>query len=182
MKLHKSIATLAITLALLIPGISNAEMIFPAYDIQFNPGDTGYNIDATSISIGATVIGIIDSLNNFTDIADMSFTLTATGTHSIFTPPNAPFPFISGSYDGSFDVGGGVLTGTFIGMVLEGPEAAPLFSGDVTFSNGSAGRLELALASTSVAGKLGAVVPVPAAAWLFGSGLIGLVGIARRKA
>ena len=26
-----------------------------------------------------------------------------------------------------------------------------------------------------------AVVPVPAAAWLFGSGLIGLVGIARRK-
>ena len=26
-----------------------------------------------------------------------------------------------------------------------------------------------------------AVVPVPAAAWLFGSGLIGLIGIARRK-
>ncbi len=32
-------------------------------------------------------------------------------------------------------------------------------------------------------GKIGggAAVPVPAAAWLFGSGLIGLVGIARRK-
>ncbi|MGB5298098.1 MAG: VPLPA-CTERM sorting domain-containing protein [Thiogranum sp.] len=27
----------------------------------------------------------------------------------------------------------------------------------------------------------GNVVPVPAAAWLFGSGLLGLVGIARRK-
>jgi hypothetical protein len=26
------------------------------------------------------------------------------------------------------------------------------------------------------------VVPVPAAAWLFGSGLLGLVGVARRKA
>ena len=26
------------------------------------------------------------------------------------------------------------------------------------------------------------VVPVPAAAWLFGSGLLGLVGLARRKA
>jgi hypothetical protein len=26
-----------------------------------------------------------------------------------------------------------------------------------------------------------AIVPVPAAAWLFGSGLIGLVGIARRR-
>jgi len=30
-------------------------------------------------------------------------------------------------------------------------------------------------------GGLGPAVPVPAAAWLFGSGLIGLVGIARRK-
>ena len=29
--------------------------------------------------------------------------------------------------------------------------------------------------------KGGAVVPVPAAVWLFGSGLIGLIGIARRK-
>ena len=26
------------------------------------------------------------------------------------------------------------------------------------------------------------VVPVPAAVWLFGSGLIGLIGVARRKA
>jgi hypothetical protein len=25
------------------------------------------------------------------------------------------------------------------------------------------------------------VVPVPAAAWLFGSGLLGLIGVARRK-
>ena len=30
-------------------------------------------------------------------------------------------------------------------------------------------------------GAIGPAVPVPAAAWLFGSGLIGLVGIARRK-
>lgn len=30
--------------------------------------------------------------------------------------------------------------------------------------------------------RTGSVVPVPAAAWLFGSGLIGLVGLARRKA
>jgi hypothetical protein len=27
----------------------------------------------------------------------------------------------------------------------------------------------------------GTVVPVPAAVWLFGSGLLGLVGVARRK-
>ncbi len=29
--------------------------------------------------------------------------------------------------------------------------------------------------------KAGPVVPVPAAVWLFGSGLIGLIGVARRK-
>ena len=34
---------------------------------------------------------------------------------------------------------------------------------------------------TLVAGKLGAVVPVPAAAWLLGSGLIGLAAVARRR-
>lgn len=31
-------------------------------------------------------------------------------------------------------------------------------------------------------GTVGAAVPVPAAVWLFGSGLLGLVGVARRKA
>ena len=31
------------------------------------------------------------------------------------------------------------------------------------------------------AGEAASVVPVPAAFWLFGSGLLGLVGIARRK-
>jgi hypothetical protein len=182
MKLHKSIVKLVITLALLVPGISNAATLFPAYDIQLMPGDTGYSINATSISIDATVIGIIDSLNNFTDIADMTFTLTGNGVHSVSTPPGAPFPFITGSYDGSFVVGGGVLAGTFTGMILDGPEVAPTLTGDVTFLNGSTGKLEMTLASTSLAGKLGAIVPIPAAAWLFGSGIIGLIGIARRKA
>ena len=36
--------------------------------------------------------------------------------------------------------------------------------------------------SLSMAGDLNsAVVPIPAAVWLFGSGLMGLVGVARRK-
>ena len=33
----------------------------------------------------------------------------------------------------------------------------------------------------SIIDNITAVVPVPAAVWLFGSGLLGLVGIARRK-
>ena len=42
---------------------------------------------------------------------------------------------------------------------------------DITFSNGSV----LSIDATPT------VVPIPAAVWLFGSGLIGLVGVARRK-
>ena len=36
-------------------------------------------------------------------------------------------------------------------------------------------------AAPSLIGTTAAVIPVPAAVWLFGSGLIGLVGVARRK-
>ncbi len=185
MKLNKSIAALALTIAMLIPGISIAQVMLPALDIQFTPGDSGYTIDASSLTIDATVTGIIDGLNNFTDITDQSFTLTATGTSTLTS--GGSFTFISGLYDGTFTVGGGLLTGSFTGMILDGLEAAPGLNGDVSFTggtlqSGATGRLELALSNTSVAGKLGAVVPVPAAVWLFGSGLIGLVGIARRKA
>lgn len=45
---------------------------------------------------------------------------------------------------------------------------------DWTFSAQSATSYSMSITTT--------VVPVPAAVWLFGSGLIGLVGIARRKA
>jgi hypothetical protein len=34
---------------------------------------------------------------------------------------------------------------------------------------------------TSASGQFLTSVPVPAAAWLFGSGLLGLIGVARRK-
>lgn len=44
------------------------------------------------------------------------------------------------------------------------------------------GTTEVARTQISVIVGDGAVVPVPAAAWLFGSGLLGLLGLARRKA
>ena len=58
---------------------------------------------------------------------------------------------------------GGVCTGTGT------PMQTPPFAGQAPAFNGI-----VASAST-------AVVPVPAAAWLMGSGLIGLVGVARRR-
>ena len=34
---------------------------------------------------------------------------------------------------------------------------------------------------TSITASNASVIPVPAAVWLFGSGLLGLVGVARRR-
>ena len=48
----------------------------------------------------------------------------------------------------------------------------------ITGANGAGGFYD---AAPSLIGVTTAVVPLPAAVWLFGSGLIGLVGIARRK-
>ncbi len=48
------------------------------------------------------------------------------------------------------------------------------------FGHGSKGQLK-DLSHLTIYGSGAAVVPVPAAAWLFGSGLIGLMGFARRK-
>jgi len=49
------------------------------------------------------------------------------------------------------------------------------------FSDGSTATTTIDNASQITFGSA-SVVPVPAAVWLFGSGLLGLLGIARRKA
>jgi hypothetical protein len=98
----------------------------------------------------------------------------------------------SGTFAGDFSVGGGLLTGTFTGLDVTGN-----FDGTYDFESASltytSGSLATGLAGGSIVGasfdggrviaKIGevAVVPVPAAVWLFGSGLLGLVGVARRK-
>gem|GEM_PF-1592814 len=46
---------------------------------------------------------------------------------------------------------------------------------------GSTATINQTLTGSSMGMSISTVVPVPAAAWLFGSGLIGLIGFARRK-
>lgn len=194
MKLLKKIAMLVTSLALLSPFAANSAIVtFPALDVQDFGSDTGLTVTATTLDIDATVFQIIlDNLNlptSVQDIPDVAFTLTATGFSSTFTPTGASFAFIDGEYTGSFTIGS-LLSGTFASLTISGPVSQPSISAAVTYTGGSlqgnltGGQLELATSGNGggVAGKLGAVVPVPAAAWLFGSGLLGLVGIARRRA
>jgi len=181
MKIKQHLKLLVLSAILLIPGMSNAQIIKPALDIQDYAGDTGTILTATTFDIDSTVFTIVTDGAPI-DIADVDFSLTSTG--SILAG--------MGSFSGSFIVGGGLLTGTFSDLtVLDFGGGDGTFGGDVIYTGGSlqgalaGGRIEGAFSGVlGTAGKLGQIsaVPVPAAVWLFGSGLLGLVGISRRKA
>ena len=186
MHILRQLATAILPVALLIPGIANAEVITPALDIALFGEDSGadltyaadgktpdkFNIDATAFAIVTDVIG------TSTNIPNQSFTLSGT------------FDTTTSLFVGIFDVAGGLLTGEFTDLLVTQTSATSPFSfeANLTYLSGSlmggltGGRLEGVGDTSNLAAKLGAVVPVPAAVWLFGSGLIGLIGVARRKA
>jgi len=177
------IALIAVV-GLLAGQASRASVLYPQLDIVTQGADAGVVRSGDHLSIDATAIAIIlsNTVGDILDIPDTDFTLnTAVSTG-----------------DGLLTVGS-LLTATFANFAftdLGSGNAA--FAADLSYTGGSlagsltVGRLEGAfLADTTdltgdfnasiVQAKLGAVVPVPAAVWLFGSGLLGLVGIARRK-
>jgi hypothetical protein len=172
----------------MLPGILNAAVVLPALDIQDMDVDTGASLTTTSFYIDATVFTIVTD-GDPVDIADEVFTLTSTsGSYD----PNADEGYGYGAFAGTFTVGGGLLSGSFSNLEVfgYGNDTTFDFEGDLVFDSGSlmggfdSGRIEGTINGNAVIAKLGAVtvVPVPAAVWLFGSGLIGLVGVARRKA
>ena len=184
MHILRQLATVILPVALFIPGITNADVVRPALDIALLDGDTGailsgdapenfvFDIDATAFKI------VTNDINNPIDIPDQSFTLH--GTYDTTTE----------LFVGIFEVAGGLLAGTFTDLktiYLLDPGAWD-FSANLIYTSGSlmggltGGRLEGIGNTNDLVAKLGPVVPVPAAVWLFGSGLIGLIGIARRKA
>ena len=185
MRLTKHIAKAILPLAILIPSLASAvtTITFPALDIQNFGADSGFSVTASSLNIDATVFGIkLDDSGGFIVIPDESFTLTST---------SGSFSSIDGGgfFSGNFTVSGGLLAGTFTDLLVFDYGAGLMqVEGKLVYTSGSlatgltGGNLLLSIDGSGVAGKLGpVVVPVPAAIWLFGTGLIGLVGIARRK-
>jgi hypothetical protein len=91
--------------------------------------------------------------------------VTSTGWAGLLTGPPAPLTT-------SLNIGG-IATGSF-------NESTNAF--DVSWTRPLTGIPYLMSGTFSLQGTAQlAAVPVPAAAWLFGTGLIGLVGLARRK-
>ena len=100
----------------------------------------------------------------------------------VFNPPIPPIPstllwsFSFGGSDYSFTmIDLTIVTQTTQTVSLEGTGFADT-TGDFSITMNQSGEV------TSFSSSASVVVPVPAAVWLFGPGLLGLVGVARRKA
>jgi hypothetical protein len=114
----------------------------------------------------------------------VSHTLDTAGTDPLgstfFINPSYPNNIFGYQFDD--------LTGTVTGFLADGATVgvrSEMFVRLMTpgFETGGAASIgdPLDLSAGAFSGNL-SIVPVPAAVWLFGSGLIGLVGLARRKA
>ncbi|MDH5612112.1 MAG: VPLPA-CTERM sorting domain-containing protein [Gammaproteobacteria bacterium] len=175
----------AAVVVLLIPCIANAAVVRPALDIQLFSGDAGAWLTETSsgafdFDIDATAFAIVfDDITANIDIPNQSFTLHGT------------YDAGANAFYGSFNVAGGLLSGSFNDLTVAVLSSGSIdFSANLSYDAGSlstgltGGRLEGIGNISNLSAKLGpvSVVPVPAAVWLFGSGLIALVGLARRKA
>lgn len=133
------------------------------------------SIDAGIGSTGNTVTFSLSGIPTGDNAALALFGTDAAGLDmSIGTPDDwfsesgyiysVTFPDSTTSYDLTFDLGTLAALGTY--------------TVDVKFAGGSRDWHDLASFDVNV---VPSAIPVPAAAWLFGSGLLGLVGVARRR-
>ncbi|MDH5570444.1 MAG: VPLPA-CTERM sorting domain-containing protein [Gammaproteobacteria bacterium] len=187
---------------------ANAAIVYPAMNINSSYGGTGITSTSTEFVIDSTVINILtDGLGAFTEIVDQSFNLVSdtsgTGTITIgntgglvingsftnLTLSNlgrgagefyADITFTGITYGGDstdWSEGMGFLSDNLVSGRLEGGFVVTDRRATIAFGN--------TFSTTSSYAELGSLevtaVPVPAAVWLFGTGLLGLVAVARRK-
>lgn len=181
---------LAIALASTMGTASAATGVFDMYD----PGNSLINVD-TGITISAdTGAGTwaVSSPNTFYGLnwTASGGTLYGAGTHTISLDDSGTGGVGTAGQTMTFTVGAGQLGGAikFAWGSTTGIDVVNVWNvgvdGSLTYAT-VPGMADGPFPGfhASFSGDAGTVsaVPVPAAVWLFGSGLVGLVGVARRK-
>jgi len=136
---------------------------------------------------GSAAIILIDPLNPVDDLVmDLLSSNTAVGG-ALFQVANGDFNNLIRGFQTVTDVGDQSFTLSLTTELNPGDQFFLFNSFNLlSYDGGIADGLSSASLSTNLREfrvlERTSVVPVPAAAWLFGSGLIGLIGMARRKA
>ena len=184
---------------------------FSASPSTYVIGSTTYNavrltIDLSNLQSGAFISETDFNIDPSLNPANLSFNFVSGNSHANVTPNLATNGFKAdgdGFYDISFSFStasgstfGGGTQAIFDIEATDATTAAALMAETFAFLSQPAGGHGPFYAATHVQNTTGVcnpnctgsgwiapttVVPVPAAAWLFGSGLMGLAAIARRK-
>jgi len=181
----------------LVTGVDPIPVTRVQYDVLNNPGNGTIFTFTVDYAPGTTVIGASDP-TGFYDGVGTDFNYWGGVAYATLFDAG----FGTYTYNGSFNsewsidyqadhitwtqLGNGFTQDTATGLTEFGFN--PTF--DILFDRGTilglmpadvTGFLATGAPVDSTGMVLSAVIPVPAAVWLFGSGLIGLIGIARRK-
>ncbi len=195
----KSIKTLlAVSAVLAMASSANAAVYtFNATvfsDILSSGASIGTNTGSGSATLDDTSGLLTIVSNNFYNLAVLGSTASYTETVLLNgTLSGSSFAWVPGTTDGSACVGAGPVGGSICGGVnpvrpftpTVNPIAFDLSFGGVTAiattGTGSSGDVITTTYTLTNTTTPAPVIPVPAAAWLFGSGLLGLAGTARRR-
>ena len=135
-------------------GAGNVTLDFSGWNVSWN-GIPFINMGGGTADCGTTSDGI------------------CTGTNTQVDPP------VTFDVGGTQDYGTGIASVTCLNTCAAGETYTLDYQAVVPFGDPSGfGGVNYQL---HLEGVIGSAVPVPAAVWLFGSGLLGLVGVARRR-
>ena len=182
MRIQKILNIPAVALMLLsssVPGIANAI----SFDISW-AGANGYTMSGTfSYADSLISTGVIDENAIATLMIEGFQNGSSIGTWNLTDSSSTVFNFNFDTDSQSFIVGGKNATTTGQAWNYQGASGLGFASGDINqlFSlNGDLVNDSIIPTGTALIATP-SIVPVPAAMWLFGTGLLGLIGIARHK-